>query len=112
MKRIDRRYDTNIQYIFLVLDNLSVYESKKVKENISKLCSRITFVFLPTRSSELNLIEARWLWLQRQAINNSRFRNEYDIDKAVSAWTVNYNKKHVDKTSINSLHIDDISMFT
>jgi hypothetical protein len=49
----------------------------------------------------------------RQAINNASFRNEQDIGKAtLSDWTVNYNKKHVGKTSINILHIDGISMFT
>jgi hypothetical protein len=49
---------------------------------------------LPTRSPELNLIEVRWMWLQRHAINNSTFRNESDIGKAISDWTYNYNEKH------------------
>ena len=49
----------------------------------------------------------------RQAIiNNSTFENEFDIGKAVSDWTINYNKKHVGKTSIYSLHIESIGMFT
>ena len=76
------------------------------------LSKRIHLVFLPTRSPDLNLIEVRWLWLHRQAINNSTFRNEHDIGKAVSDWTVNYNKKHVGKMSINSLHTESIYMFT
>jgi hypothetical protein len=50
--------------------------------------------------------------LHRQAINNSTFQNEHDIGKAVSDGTVNYNKKHVDKTSITSLHGEDIYLFT
>ncbi len=71
LKRVDRRYsDKNIQNIFLVLDNLSAHKSNKVKEEISKCCPRIKFVFLPVRSPKLNLIEVRWLWLQRQTINN------------------------------------------
>ncbi len=36
IKRIDRRYHTNIQNIFIVLDNLSVHKSKKVKEVLAK----------------------------------------------------------------------------
>ena len=52
------------------------------------------------------------VWMQRQAINNSTFENEQDIGKAVSDWTVNYNRKHVGKTSINSLHKESIYMFT
>ena len=52
------------------------------------------------------------MWMHRQAINNSTFQNERDIGKAVSDWTVNYNKKHVDKTSITSLHGEGIYLFT
>ena len=51
LKRVDRRYDKNIQNIFVVLDNLSAHKSKMVKEEISKCCPRIKFVFLPVRSS-------------------------------------------------------------
>jgi hypothetical protein len=51
--------------------------------------------------------------MQRQAINNSTFENEHYIGKvAISDWTINYNKKHVDKMSINSLHEESIFMFT
>ncbi len=65
LKKVNRRYNKNIQNIFLVLDNLSAHKSKMVKEEMSKCCPRIKFVFLPVRSPELNLIEVRWLWLQR-----------------------------------------------
>ena len=81
--RIDQKYDSNVKQIFLVLDNASIHKSNKVKQTIAKYHSRIQFVFLPTRSPELNLIEVRWLWLHRQTINNSIFRNDYDIGKAV-----------------------------
>ena len=94
LKRVDKRYDNSIQNIFLVIDNLSVHESKKVKEQISKYCPRIKFVFLPVRSPELNLIEVRWLWLQRQTINNSTFKDEQEIGQAISKWTILYNKNH------------------
>ena len=94
IKRIDRKYGSSIKQIFLVLDNASIHRSKKVREIIQKHHHRINFVFLPTRSPELNLIEVRWLWMQRQAVNNSTFRNESDIGKAISDWTYNYNKKH------------------
>jgi len=112
IKRVDQKYDDNIRQIFLILDNISIHKSNKVKQMISKYYPRIQLVFLPTRSPELNLIETRWLWMHIQAINNSTFTNEFDIGKAVSDWTVNYNEKHVGKTSINSLHEVSISMFT
>jgi len=94
LKRVDKRYDKNIQNIFVVLDNLSVHKSKKAKEVLAKDCPRIKFVFLPVRSPELNLIEVRWSWLQRQAINNSTFKDEQEIGRAVSKWKDIYNKKH------------------
>ena len=46
----------------------------------------------------------------RQAVNNSIFENEQDIGKAVSDWTINYNKKHVGKMSIISLQKERVSM--
>jgi len=91
---VDKRYDKNIQNIFVVLDNLSVHKSKKAKDEISKYCPRIKFVFLPVRAPKLNLIEVRWSWLQRQAINNSTFKDEQEIGRAVSKWKDIYNKKH------------------
>jgi len=112
IKRVDQKYDSSVKQIFLVLDNVSIHKSNKVKQTMAKHHPRIHLVFLPTRSPELNLIEVRWMWMQRQAINNSTFENEYDIGKAVSDWTFNYNKKHGGKMSINSLHEESILMFT
>ena len=112
IKRVDQKYDDNIRQIFLVLDNISIHKANKVKQTISRYHPRIHLVFLPTRSPELNLIEVRWLWIHRQAINNSTFRNEQDIGKAVSYWTYDYNKKHAGKTSSISLHEESICVFT
>ena len=94
LKRVDKRYDTNIKNIFVVLDNLSAHKSKMVKEVVAKNYSRIKFVFLPVRSPKLNLIEVRWMWLQRQTINNSTFKDEQEIGQAVSKWKDIYNKNH------------------
>ncbi len=69
-----------------------------VKKEISKYCPRIKLVFLPIRSPELNLIEVRWLWLQRQTtINNSTFKDEQEIGWVVSKWKNIYNKNHGSK---------------
>jgi transposase len=85
LKRIEKIYSNkNIQNIFLILNNLSTHKSKKVKEETSKYCPQIKFVFLPVRSPKLNLIEVRWLWLQRQTINNSTFKDEQEMGKAIS----------------------------
>jgi transposase len=112
IKRVDQKYDDGMKQIFLVPDNASIHKSNKAKQNIDKHFPRIQLVFLPTRSPELNLIEARWLWMHRQAINNATFQDECDIGKAVSGWACDYSKKHPGKTSINSLHGESIYVFT
>jgi transposase len=112
IKLVDQKYDHSIKQIFLVLDNVSIHKSNKVKETLARYHPRIQLVFLPTRSPELNLIEVRWLWLHRQVINNSTFENEKDIGKVVSDWTRYYNKKHRFKASITSLQEESINSFT
>jgi len=107
IKRVERKYDDNgMKQIFLVLDNATIHKSKIVKETLARYYPRIHLVFLPTRSPELNLIEVRWSWLHRQAINNSTFENEREIGKAVSEWTTDYNKKHAIKANTISLQMN------
>jgi transposase len=112
INRVDNKYGDNIKQIFLVLDNASIHKSKIVKETIARYHPRIYLVFLPTRTPELNLIEVRWLWLHRQAINNSTFESEQAIGKAVSDWTHHYNKKHRFKASTICLQKEGICQFT
>jgi hypothetical protein len=91
----------------LVLDNVSIHKSNKVKETLDISHPRKnTFSISSTISPCLNLIEVRCLyWMHRQAaINNSIFLNKQDIGKAVSDWTYNNNKKHVGKASTISSH--------
>ena len=34
------------------------------------------------------------MWMQRQAVNNSTFGNEQDIERVITDWTRNYNTKN------------------
>jgi len=111
IRRIDSLYDSAIKRIFLVLDNVSIHRSKKVRQILLLRHPSITPVFLPTKSPDLNLIEVRWMWLQRRAINNSTFKGESDIGKVVQDWTTNYNETHM-KTITNILHKELIYSFT
>ena len=113
IKRIDRKYNLEIKQIFLVLDNISIHRSKKVRETIQKHYPRIRAGISTEklRSPELNLIEVRWMWMQRQMINNSTFEDECDIGKSVTDWTKNYNKKH-GRAIINILQEITIDVFT
>jgi transposase len=107
-----QKYDDSIKQIFLIPDNMSIHKSNKVKETLARCHPRMHPVFLPTKSPELNLIEVRWLWMHRQAINNSAFLNEQDMGKAAYDWTCDYNKKHAGKTSTISLQKGSIHVFT
>jgi transposase len=98
INKVDSLFDPSIKQIFIVLDNASIHRSKKTREAMKKR-SRIVLVFLPTKAPELDLIEVRWMWMHRMAVNNSIFENESDIGKAVSDWTKNYNKTHSNTTS-------------
>ncbi|HEY6536420.1 MAG TPA: transposase [Candidatus Nitrosocosmicus sp.] len=66
---------------------------------ISKCCPRIKLVFLPVRSPQLNLIEVRWSWLQRQTLT-IKFKDEQEIGRAVSKWKNIYNKNMVEQTQL------------
>jgi transposase len=99
MNKVDSVYDSSIKRIFMVLDNASIHKSKKTREALAHHHPRIVPVFLPTKSPELNLIEVRWMWMQRKAIDNSTFGNESDIGQAVSDWTEDYNDTHKNITS-------------
>ena len=94
-----------------VLDNISIHKSKKVIELLSRYHLRIKLVFLPIKSPKLNLIEVRWIWLQRNAINNNTFENEKEIGKVVNDWTNNYNATHGRRVN-NVLQIGAISWTT
>lgn len=93
INRVDSLYDSSIKRIFMVLDNSSIHNAKKTREALVHHL-RIVSVFLPTKSPELNLIEVRWMWMQKKAIDNSTFGNEQDIGQAVSDWTEDYNNTH------------------
>lgn len=99
INRVDSLCDPSIKQVFIVLDNASIHRSKKTREAMKNKHPRIVLVFLPIKAPELNLIEVRWMWMQRMAINNSTFENESDIGKAVSDWTKNHNKNHSNTTS-------------
>jgi hypothetical protein len=51
------------------------------------------------------------MWLQIKAINNSTFRNESDIGKAVSDWKYNYNTNYR-KIIRDSLHNEPMYFLT
>ena len=54
--------------IYVVCDNAAYYHSRKVTEYLSS--SRISLVFLPPYSPNLNIIERLWKFFRREVVNN------------------------------------------
>lgn len=81
IKRVDQKCDCNIKQMFLVLVNIWIHKSNSVKDTILRYYPSIYLVFLPTWTLELNLIEAKWIWMHRQAIYNTTFRNDMMLVK-------------------------------
>jgi hypothetical protein len=58
-----------------------MHKAKKIREVLCRYNPKITLVFLLIRSPKLTLIEVRWMYLQRKAINNITFESEKHIGK-------------------------------
>ena len=74
--------------IVMVLDNARVHHAKLLKEFLDSN-PRLTLMFLPPYSPNLNIIEGLWKWLKDTCINNVFFSKLYQITLAVRkfiAW--------------------------
>ncbi len=58
------------QHVYLVLDNGSIHTARIVQEFMAKRKSRLTVLWLPKYSPNLNLIERVWGHLKRSALAN------------------------------------------
>lgn len=78
-----------IQYptgkIVIILDNARIHHAKLL-ENFLSSNPRLTLMFLPPYSPNLNLIEGLWGWLKDSVINNVFFKNRQEICNSVSAF--------------------------
>ena len=72
IKQINQKYNSNVKQIFLVLGTVLPFtDCRKVQETDPKNIIQEYIQLLPTRALELPQIEVRWMWMQRQAVNNS-----------------------------------------
>jgi transposase len=74
--------------IVMVLDNARIHHAKLLQpfweEN-----TRLSFVFLPPYSPQLNIVEGLWKWLKTDVINNVFYHTVHDIRKNVRAFMDN-----------------------
>lgn len=58
--------------IVMILDNARIHHANHI-QSFLKEHPRLTFVFLPPYSPELNMVEGLWKWLRSDVINNVFF---------------------------------------
>lgn len=89
LKKIERRHPKAMN-INVVVDNAAYYRSRLVKEYLEN--SRITLVFLPPYSPNLNLIERLWKVLNRMVLYNIYYEKFEDFREAILGFFQNRKK--------------------
>jgi transposase len=79
LKLLDSRYPKEDE-IRLILDNHSAHKSKETKKYLATLpIGRFTFVFTPTHTSWLNMIESFFSKMTRQMLNGIRVNTKEEL---------------------------------
>lgn len=60
--------------IVMVLDNTRIHHAKLIQPFLEEQAERLSLVFLPPYSPNLNLIEGLWRWLKKSIIENVFYR--------------------------------------
>ena len=68
--------------IVMILDNARIHHAMLLQDFLEEQ-SRLTLMFLPPYSPNLNMIEELWGWLKNSVINNFFFQNLGEIKTAV-----------------------------
>ncbi|WP_148931769.1 IS630 family transposase [Paenibacillus methanolicus] len=71
--------------IVMILDNGRIHHAAQV-EQFLRNHRRLTFVFLPKYSPELNLTEGLWKWLKSDVVHNVFYKKFYHIRINVAAF--------------------------
>ncbi|TCO71451.1 IS630 family transposase, partial [Marinisporobacter balticus] len=87
--------------IVMILDNSRVHHAKLLEAFLNENNERLTLVFLPPYSPQMNIIEGLWGWMKDEVINNAFFSNVQEIRQAVQ-WFINW-ANQIPKTVINRL---------
>lgn len=69
--------------IVMILDNAKIHHAKLLHNFLTENKNRLSLVFLPPYSPNLNKIEELWRWLKDAVVNNVFFHSQLDIRSAV-----------------------------
>jgi transposase len=81
----------------LVLDNARIHHAKLLQPFLKENQERLSLMFLPPYSPQLNLIEGLWKWLKEKVVYNVFYKTVPEIRKNVNEFldTVNAEPQRV-----------------
>ncbi len=95
LKKLDSKYPEG-DIIRLVLDNLRVHTSEKVKEYLSTLPEgRFEFVFTPKHASWLNLVEGFFSKMTKQMLRGIRVKSKQELETRIYKYFDEINEEPV-----------------
>jgi transposase len=77
--------------IVMILDNARIHHAKSLQPFL-KANPRLSLIFLPKYSPELNPVEGLWKWLKHDVVNNVFFRKFYHIRTSVTSFMKRLNQ--------------------
>lgn len=77
--------------IVMILDNSRIHHAKLLQPFLEKHADRLTLMYLPPYSPQLNLIEGLWGWLKKDTINNAFYPTVQAIKVAVRSFIKHVN---------------------
>jgi transposase len=80
LKNVLAQYPTG--KIVLILDNAKIHHAKLLHDFLEANKDRLTLMYLPAYSPNLNIIEGLWGWLKSSVINNVFFKSVNEIKEA------------------------------
>ena len=72
--------------IVMILDNAKIHHAELLNNFPVENKDKLSLIFLPPYSPNLNLIEELWRWLKDSVINNVFFHSRSDIQAAVNKF--------------------------
>lgn len=83
LKKVMEAYPSGT--VTMVLDNARIHHAKLL-EPFLKENERLTLVFLPPYSPQLNIVEGLWKWLKADVVNNVFYSSVAEIRKNVHSF--------------------------
>lgn len=74
------------RHIVMVLDNARIHYAKLIQPFLKKQKNRLTLLFLPPYSPNLNLLERVWKWMKESVIVNRYHATQTDIRASVLSF--------------------------